>query len=164
MATQRYKQKVIEEFTEKTREGRETLQDIAKSRAFIYPIQVRPHSPMDADADTDMCFQGIYYSVRNPSLFVTIKSQIYKSIILSLVVTVLFFVLFYIPQVVILAFTTGPLAFIGAIPVVIGEAAVISRFLAKGLWLSDAQEKLFDEVHLLPPEHHTLIRDCNLVL
>lgn len=112
---------------------------------FVTKLQYK-----DVDADTGI--KGIYYSVRNPSLFVTIKSQIYKSMTLSLVVTLLFFALFYIPQVAILAFTTGPLAFIGAIPLVLGEAAVTSRFLAKGLWLSDAQEKLFDTVRNLLSE------------
>jgi len=51
-----------------------------------------------------------------------------------------------LPQVAFLAFTSGPLAFIAAIPVVLGEAAVTSRFLARGLWLSDVHEELFDVV------------------
>jgi len=124
---------------EQTDEGKEILQDIAKSHAFIYPIQ------------------GIYYSVKNPSLFYSIKSQIYKSIFLSLGITALFFATLYLPQVAFLAFTTGPLAFLAAIPVVLGEAAVTSRFITKGLWLSDAYEKLFDTVLAKQPSGAPLI-------
>lgn len=65
---------------------------------------------------------------------------------LSIGITILFFALLYLPQVAFLAFTSGPLAFIGAIPVVLGEAAVTSRVLTKALWLSDAHDKLFDTV------------------
>lgn len=90
--------------------------------------------------------QGIYYSARHPSLFTAVKAPIYKSVALSIVVTVLFFAILYLPQVAFLAFTSGPFAFITAIPVVFGEAAVTSHVLSNALWLSDAHDKLFDAV------------------
>ena len=151
--TQRYKKEVAAEFQEQTKEGKEILLDIAKSHAFIYPLQVSwgySRCACMADRLTRISCQGIYYSLRHPSLFVSIKSQIYKSALTSLVITVLFFALFYLPQVAFLAFTSGPLAFIAAIPVVLGEAALTSKFITKGLWLADAHEKLFDTVRHTP--------------
>ena len=68
--------------------------------------------------------------------------------ILSLAITILFFATLYLPQVAFLMFTSGPLAFVTAVPVILGEAAVTSRFLSRGFWLSDAHEKLFDAVRL----------------
>jgi hypothetical protein len=136
---QRYKQQVLVEFEEQTREGRDILHEIAESHAFVYPIQ------------------GIYYSARNPSLFAAIKTPIYKSVMLSLVITVLFFALLYLPQVAFMAFTSGPLAFIAAIPVVLGEAAVTSQVLTKAFWLGDAYDKLFDEVLARQPSSAPLI-------
>ncbi|KAF7965230.1 hypothetical protein HWV62_44915 [Athelia sp. TMB] len=139
---QRYRKEVATEFQEQTKEGKEILIDIAKSHAFIYPLQ------------------GIYYSLRHPSLFASIKSQIYKSALTSLVITVLFFTLFYLPQVAFLAFTSGPLAFIAAIPVVLGEAALTSKFITKGLWLGDAHEKLFDTVLASQPSGAPLVENA----
>ena len=81
-----------------------------------------------------------------PSLFLSIKSQIFKSALTSLAITVLFFMLFYLSHVAFLFFTSGPIAFITEISIVLGEAAVASRFITKALWLADAQQKLFDTV------------------
>lgn len=38
---QRFKARIISELDEQTQEGRDILREIAKSRAFIYPIRVR---------------------------------------------------------------------------------------------------------------------------
>lgn len=77
--------------------------------------------------------------------------------VLSIAITVLFFALLYLPQVAFLAFTSGPLAFIAAIPVVLGEAAVTSRALTKALWLSDAHDKLFDTVRFFLHHKHNVV-------
>ncbi|KZP18298.1 hypothetical protein FIBSPDRAFT_863980 [Athelia psychrophila] len=141
-AAQKYKNGVVAEFNEQTKEGKEVLLDIAKSRAFIYPLQ------------------GIYYSLRHPSLLGSIKSQLYKSALTSLAITVSFFAMFYLPQVAFLALTSGPLALISAIPLVLGEAAVVSKFIVKALWMADAQEKLFDAVLASQPAGAPLVENA----
>jgi uncharacterized protein involved in cysteine biosynthesis len=141
-AAQKYKDGVVTEFNEQTKEGKEVLIDIAKSRAFIYLLQ------------------GIHYSLRHPSLLGSIKSQLYKSALTSLAITVSFFAMFYLPQVAFLALTSGPLALLSAIPLVLGEASVVSKFVVKGLWMADAQEKLFDAVLASQPSGAPLVENA----
>lgn len=46
----------------------------------------------------------------------------------------------------------GPLGFLTAIPLILGEAAATTNLIAKTFYLGPALEDLFDEVH------HTLLR------
>lgn len=56
------------------------------------------------------------------------------------------FIFTYLPQVGVLAFLSGPLAFIAAIPVVLVESYVVSLFFLRSFLLPGATEKIFDAV------------------
>lgn len=56
------------------------------------------------------------------------------------------FIFTYLPQVGVLAFISGPLAFIAAIPLVLAESYAISTFLLRSTLLPGATEKIFDAV------------------
>jgi len=58
------------------------------------------------------------------------------------------FFLTYLPQVAVLAFVSGPLAFIAAVPLVLGESYVLIMFFTKGFLLGPAGLDLFDAVLL----------------
>jgi hypothetical protein len=71
---------------------------------------------------------------------------IISATLFTLCVTIFLFVFTYLPTVAVLAFVSGPFAFIAAIPVILGEGAAIGAFVAKIFWLGTAMENLFDEV------------------
>jgi hypothetical protein len=80
------------------------------------------------------------------SLLNPIKPLIIKSTILTFAITVALFVVGYIPTVTVLAFSNGPLAFVTAVPVILGAGSAIGLSLSRIIWLSTAQVDLFDEV------------------
>lgn len=65
---------------------------------------------------------------------------------MSAIVIVLMSVFTYPPQVALLAFVSGPLAFIAAVPAVLAESWLIITFLNKAFFVKDASEKVFDAV------------------
>lgn len=67
-------------------------------------------------------------------------------VLTSLVVTTTMFFLTYLPQVAFLTLTNGPFAFIAAIPLVLGESATITIFVARMMWLTPALNNIFDAV------------------
>lgn len=54
----------------------------------------------------------------------------------------------YLPQVAALAFVSGPLAFIAAVPLVLGESYLVINFLARSLLFDRAGVDLFDAVRM----------------
>ncbi|KAG8827875.1 hypothetical protein FRC19_011576 [Serendipita sp. 401] len=90
--------------------------------------------------------QGQYHFLTHPALFKPVLPNIIKSTLFTIGVTVLLFILTYLPTVAVLAFVSGPFAFIAAIPVILGEGAAIGIVVAKIFWLGQATERLFDEV------------------
>jgi hypothetical protein len=51
-----------------------------------------------------------------------------------------------LPTVAVLAFSNGPLAFVAAVPVILGAGSAIGISISRIIWLSNAQVDLFDEV------------------
>ena len=43
---------------------------------------------------------------------------------------------------------SGPLGFIAAVPLILGEAGAIVMFVSRVFWLAPALDDLFDEVNL----------------
>ncbi|EIW65465.1 hypothetical protein TREMEDRAFT_70543 [Tremella mesenterica DSM 1558] len=74
---------------------------------------------------------GIVYLFSHPSLIRPLIPTLFKGVLVSLAVIVALFTLTYLPQVAFLALFSGPLAFIAAVPLVLGEAYVIITFLAR---------------------------------
>jgi len=90
--------------------------------------------------------QGLLYLSSHLSLLGPIKPLIIKSTVLTFAVTVALFVVGYLPTVAVLAFSSGPLAFVTAVPVILGAGSAIGLSLSNIIWLSTAQQDLFDEV------------------
>lgn len=90
--------------------------------------------------------QGLLYLLSHLSLLSPIKPLIIKSTILTLAITIGLFVVGYLPTVAVLAFSSGPLAFGAAVPLILGAGSAIGLSLSRIIWLSTAQEDLFDEV------------------
>jgi len=92
--------------------------------------------------------QGLLYLSSHLSLLSPIKPLIIKSTVLTFAVTVALFVVGYLPTVAVLAFSSGPLAFVTAVPVILGAGSAIGLSLSNIIWLSTAQQDLFDEVRI----------------
>lgn len=61
-----------------------------------------------------------------------------------------------LPQVALLAFVSGPLAFIAAVPAVLAESAVLIKLLSKNFVLHSIEAKVFDAT-LLERGHEDLV-------
>ncbi|KAG9011651.1 hypothetical protein FRB95_014329 [Tulasnella sp. JGI-2019a] len=110
------------------------------SGAYLYPIE------------------GIYYLLRHPHLWKPLQRPLFLGVVTSFVVTSLMFFFTYLPQVAVLTLTNGPLSFFTAIPLVLGESATITLFVARMLWLAPALDNTFDAV-LLEQGHTALVAE-----
>ena len=90
----------------------------------------------------------LYSIVINPLLLSRIKPLMIKLTILTLAITAVWFVIDYFQTMTVLAFSNGPglLALGATVPVVLGACSAIAPPLSRIIWLSTAQEDLFDEV------------------
>ncbi|WRT64949.1 uncharacterized protein IL334_001890 [Kwoniella shivajii] len=129
---------ITESVKRQVKEVTDTAQDAVTSGAWAYPIY------------------GIYYLVSHPALMGPLLPTIFKGVLLSLGVVAGLFFFTYLPQVAVLAFVSGPLAFGLAIPVVLGEAYVVVNFLTRALLVNQAGVDLFDAV-LLQKGHSALV-------
>ncbi|WVF69993.1 hypothetical protein IAT40_004778 [Kwoniella sp. CBS 6097] len=112
-------------------EVRDTAQDAITSGAWGYPIY------------------GMYYLFTHPSLIRPLTPILFKGILFSVAIVAGLFFFTYLPQVAVLAFVSGPLAFVLAIPLVLSEAFVVINFLTRALLVNQAGIDLFDAVLLL---------------
>ena len=143
-----------------TATAREQIQDIVVlsndavfSGTWSWPVKVRilaivlPTSTWSSRCRLFLTnLQGLLYLLSHPSLLSPIKPLIIKSTILTLAITAVLFVVAYLPTVAVLAFSNGPLAFGTAVPIILGAGSAIGLSLSRVIWLSTAQEELFDEV------------------
>lgn len=72
------------------------------------------------------------------------KSRIGPTVSLSLLVTATMFFFTYVPQVALLAFTSGPFAPISAALLVLSESSTITNFIARGFLLEESLIDTFD--------------------
>ncbi|GAA97692.1 uncharacterized protein L969DRAFT_26820 [Mixia osmundae IAM 14324] len=112
--------------------------DFASSGTYLYPLQ------------------GILYAVQHPGLLMSVKGVLVKCLTASTITVVLMFILTYLPQVGMLAFVSGPLAFIAAVPLVLSESAAIITFICRAFLLADALDLIFDEV-MIQKGHSELV-------
>jgi len=108
-------------------------------------------------------FRGIVYFATHPSLYKSVLPVITNLLIVSVVVLSAMFFLLYFPHVAVLAFISGPLAFIAAIPLILAESSVIILFVARVFFVSEVQDQLFDAV-LLQQGHDQLVGKGRQVL
>ena len=136
--------------------AREQIQDLVGlsndavfSGAWSWPIKVLRNLNLGFLRNLGLYtsnLQGLLHLLSRPSLLSPIKPLIIKSTILTLAITAVLFVVGYLPTVAVLAFSSGPLAFGAAIPVILGAGSAIGLSLSRIIWLSTAQEELFDQV------------------
>ncbi|KAK4334845.1 hypothetical protein RTBOTA2_003598 [Rhodotorula toruloides] len=99
-----------------------------KSTAYVYPIK------------------GILYFLSHPKLLDSLKPFIVRSFSISMVTAALMFTFTYFPQVAFLAFISGPLAFVAAVPLVLAESYFIILFLHRTFLTPAIAERIFDAV------------------
>ncbi|ODN75482.1 hypothetical protein L202_06615 [Cryptococcus amylolentus CBS 6039] len=116
------------------------IQDGITSASWIYPIL------------------GVLYLFSHPTLIKPLLPTILKGVALSAAAVVFLFTFTYLPQVGILVFVSGPLAFILAIPLVLSEAYFVVTFFARGFLSGQVGVDLFDAV-LLQKGHQTLVEN-----
>ncbi|KLJ12710.1 hypothetical protein EMPG_12290 [Blastomyces silverae] len=102
------------------------ITEAAKSGTYMYPLQ------------------GIFYFITHRSLWQPLVSKIAPTVSLGVLVTSTMFFFTYIPQVAILAFTSGPLAPFSAILLVLSESSTITNYLSRSFILRDSLVDIFD--------------------
>ncbi|GAA5826558.1 hypothetical protein JCM11251_002427 [Rhodosporidiobolus azoricus] len=109
-----------------------------KSAAYLYPLY------------------GIVYFVQHPRLVESLKPLIVRSLAISMVTIAAMFTFTYLPQVGVLAFISGPLAFAAAVPLVLAESYFVILFVMRTFITPTVSEKIFDAV-LLQKGHDELV-------
>ena len=95
---------------------------------------------------TDKNDQGIFYFFSHRSLWKPLTSKLAPTIFLGLGITTFMFIFTYVPQMAIMAFTSGPLAAISAAVLVLSESSTIFTMLSKNFLIEDALVDTFDGV------------------
>ena len=89
-------------------------------------------------------FRGMAYFLTHRSLQKPLFSSLLPTLTLGLVTTVTLFVVLYLPQAAVLAFTQGPFAAVSAALLVLSESSTLSTFLGRQVFISDALIDTFD--------------------
>ena len=90
--------------------------------------------------------QGIYYFCAHPFLYPLLRARLIPCFLLSLFVLINLFVWTYLPQVALLAIFHGPLAWINAAFLVLGEGAAIIALLFEAFFVDETLVDVFDAV------------------
>ncbi|RMZ79625.1 hypothetical protein DV737_g3326, partial [Chaetothyriales sp. CBS 132003] len=114
--------------------------EAVNSRAYIYPIK------------------GIYYFLSHGDLWRPLKAKLVPTLTTGAGVTIACFVLFYLPQVATLAFTSGPAAVFSAALLTLSQSSTITNLISKTFF---TQEALIDEFDgtLLSKGYTSLVED-----
>lgn len=126
-----------------------SAQDVGKSGAYLYPFKVsfRPITirlSILSLTSASLFFQGIFYFLTHKGLWGPFVSRLGRTIVLGLSVTSFMFFFTYMPQMALMAFTSGPLAAISAALLVLSESSTITTFLSRSLIVEDALIDTFD--------------------
>ncbi|KDN36727.1 hypothetical protein RSAG8_10656, partial [Rhizoctonia solani AG-8 WAC10335] len=106
-------------------------QEAVSSGAYVYPVK------------------GIYYLLSHPRLYKPIAKPLGLSFLTNIGILIFLFTVTYLPQAAFMCIFNGPLGFITAVPLILGEAAAITNIVARTFFLGPALEDLFDETLLL---------------
>lgn len=88
--------------------------------------------------------KGIIYFLTHRSLWKPLTSRIAPTLTLGLSITSAMFFFTYVPQLAVLAFTSGPLAPVSAALLVLSESSTLTNALSTSFLLSDALVDTFD--------------------
>ncbi|KAL9124843.1 MAG: hypothetical protein Q9217_005876 [Psora testacea] len=100
--------------------------DAARSGAYLYPLR------------------GIFYFAIHRSLWKPLLSKLIPTLSVGLGITVSMFIFTYVPQMAVMAFTSGPLAPISAALLVLSESSTLITILSKTFLIEDALIDTFD--------------------
>lgn len=100
--------------------------DAVKSQAYLYPIK------------------GVLYFLTHRDLWRPLRSKLAAVLTTSIGVTTIMFTVAYLPQMAIMAFTSGPAAAISAALLTLSESSTISNLLSRTFFIEDALIDTFD--------------------
>ncbi|KAL2426157.1 hypothetical protein ABEF95_012085 [Exophiala dermatitidis] len=100
--------------------------DAFQSQAYLYP------------------FKGIFYFVTHKDLWRPLISKLAPTITLSVGVTTFMFLVAYVPQAAIMAFTSGPVAAISAALLTLSESSTLINLLSRTFLIEEALIDTFD--------------------
>ncbi|KAK5163351.1 uncharacterized protein LTR77_010724 [Saxophila tyrrhenica] len=103
-----------------------TAQEAVKSAAYLYPLK------------------GIAFFLSHRPLWSPLLSKLAPTLTLGLGITTFMFAFTYLPQVAVLFFTSGPLAAITTVLLVLSESSTLTMVLSKALLIEDALIDTFD--------------------
>lgn len=89
-------------------------------------------------------FKGLFYFVTHRELWKPLLSKLTPTIGLGSGITIFMFVVTYLPQVAIMAFTSGPLAAVTAALLVLSESSTLTMILSKSFFIEGALVDTFD--------------------
>ncbi|KAK5136162.1 hypothetical protein LTR08_003999 [Meristemomyces frigidus] len=98
----------------------------ARSGAYLYP------------------FRGIYYFATHKDLYKPLAARLAPTMTLGLGITTFMFLFTYVPQVAVLFFTSGPLAALSTVLLVLSESSTLTMVLSKALLIEDSLIDTFD--------------------
>ncbi|KAI9723636.1 MAG: hypothetical protein M1812_000936 [Candelaria pacifica] len=107
-------------------------------------------------------FKGIYFFLAHPFLYPLLRARLLPSLLLSIFVLVNLFLWTYLPQVAFLAIFHGPLAWVNAAFLVLGEGAAIVALLFEAFLVDETLVDVFDAV-LLDKGFEELITDARVL-
>ena len=100
--------------------------DAVQSQAYLYPIK------------------GVLYFLTHRDLWRPLTSKIAAVLTTSIGVTTLMFMIAYLPQAALLAFTSGPAAAVSAAILTLSESSTIVNLLSRTFFIEDALIDTFD--------------------
>lgn len=86
----------------------------------------------------------MYYLATHPDLYKPLLSRLTPTLTLGVGVTTLMFLFTYLPQVAVLVWTSGPLAALSTMLLVLSESSTLTMFLSRFLLSDDALIDTFD--------------------
>lgn len=138
--------------------------EAVKSRAWLYPIKVAHLASIPRLPRADFsCHKGIMYFVSHQSLWKPLTSRLPQYISLYASVVTGMFTLTYLPQLAVLVFTSGPLAVVTTVLLVLNESSTIVNTIARNYLLREALLDTFDGTLLLRHKAATVCEGRELI-
>ncbi|KAJ5246859.1 hypothetical protein N7468_001842 [Penicillium chermesinum] len=136
--------KIIDAALAEVKRTSDISQDVLKSGAYLYPPKgrTRRHDPYLEQRLTSV--QGIFYFAAHKDLWKPFRARAGATISLGLGVTSAMFFFTYVPQMAVMAITSGPLAAISAGVLVLSESSTITNLLARSFLVEEALIDTFD--------------------
>ncbi|KAF2860242.1 hypothetical protein K470DRAFT_258205 [Piedraia hortae CBS 480.64] len=126
MADQKITEKVRQTAKEEAVHVRQLAEQGAKSGAYLYPLR------------------GIVYLLSHEDLRRPLISRLASTFTLGMGVTTFMFLFTYVPQVAALVFTSGPLAALTTILLVLSESSTLTTVLSRALLIDESLIDTFD--------------------